>query len=158
MAAFGRRIQRTKRGDFRLRLTRAERDLLRTLPGELRPLLSSDDPSAVRLHPPGYSDDPEKDREYRELMREELDAERRRHLEVMEQTIDSGRLDEEQLLAWLGAMNDLRLVLGTKLDVTEDLDPSDVSREDPRFAGLAVYAYLTWLEEQAVEALGSGLP
>jgi hypothetical protein len=46
-------------------------------------------------------------------------------------------------------------VLGTNLEVTESLEP--VSPSDPRAPGLALYGYLSWLEEQVVEALESTL-
>ena len=55
--------------------------------------------------------------------------------------------------AWLRALNDLRLVLGTRLDVTEDLDYENLDLNEPRGRDLAVYGYLSWLQEQLVEAL-----
>ena len=68
------RIERTRKGDFRLRLPAAERDALRSMPDQLRTLLaeSPDDPALVRLFPTAYQDDPEREEEYRELMRDEL--------------------------------------------------------------------------------------
>lgn len=72
--------------------------------------------------------------------------------------MEADRLDEEQLVAWLGSLNDLRLVLGTRLEVTEEDYERDVPDEDPRRPAFAVYHYLSWLEEELVEALGSGLP
>lgn len=152
-----RRIQRTRRGDFRLRLPAEERQVLRALPGQLRELMTTSDASLRRLAPPAYADDPRLEAEYRELVGDDLTAERLRGLEVMEQTVEADRLDEEQLGAWLGAINDLRLVLGTRLDVTEEMDVSAVPDTDPRYAALALYSYLSFLEEQVVEALSSSL-
>ena len=40
-------------------------------------------------------------------------------------------LDEEQALAWLSVVNDARLALGTRLDVTEDMDLSGLEADDP---------------------------
>jgi hypothetical protein len=51
-------------------------------------------------------------------------------------------------------LNDLRLVLGTHLDVTEDIDYENLDPREPRGRDLAVYGYLSWLQEQLVEALG----
>ena len=150
-------IQRLRGGGFRIRLSPAERQILRSLPAELRDLLGTDDPALRRLSPPGYVDEPELEAEFRALVGDDLLRERLRALEVMEATIDAERLDEEQLAAWVGVLNDLRLVLGTRLDVTEDLDLSEVRPDDPRAAGLSLYAYLTWLEGQAVEALSEPL-
>jgi hypothetical protein len=152
------RVTRTRRGAYRLRLPSGERDLLRTLPGQLRDLLGTDDPALERLFPPAYPDDAVRQAEYEGMVRDELAAGRRSALDVMEATIDAERLDEEQVLAWLGALNDLRLVLGTRLDVTEETYGRPVPRDDPSAAQLALYHYLSWLEEQVVEALAAGLP
>jgi hypothetical protein len=74
----------------------------------------------------------------------------------MERTIDALRVSEEEILAWLSALNDLRLVLGTKLGATEDTDPEDIAEDDPLAPSYALYHYLGWLEEQVVEALNTG--
>jgi Domain of unknown function (DUF2017) len=149
------RVERIRRGGFRLRLSGAERALLRSIPDELRALLQTDDPALRRLHPPAYPDDPGREAEYRGLVRDELTRQRLQALAVLEETVDRDRLDEDQLLAWLGALNDLRLVLGTRLDVTEEMYEEGMPESDPRFSSFAVYQYLGWLEEQVVEALAA---
>ena len=68
----------------------------------------------------------------RDLHRARRDVARERSLDVMASTIDDNRLDEEQVLAWLGAINDLRLVLGTRLEVTEELYDTGLPDDDPR--------------------------
>ena len=151
-------VERTRSGDYVLRLTSEERELLRGLPGQLRELLGTEDPALRRLSPPAHPDDPQQEAEYRELVGEDLEAQRRQALDVMESTIDARRLDEEQITAWLSAINDLRLVLGTRLDVTEELYDEGIPEKDPRAPGFAVYFYLGWLEEQIVAALASSLP
>jgi Domain of unknown function (DUF2017) len=151
------RIDRRRDGRFRLRLTSEERDLLRTLPGQLRDLLGSEDPALRRLHPPAYEDDPEREAEYRRMVRDDLLRGRRSALEVMESTIDAETLDRDQLGAWLGSINDLRLVLGTRLEVTEELYEEGVPEDDPRAQAFALYGYLGWLEEHLVEALAGEL-
>jgi Domain of unknown function (DUF2017) len=156
MSSPGRRVHRTRRGRYRLRLTDEEREVLRALPGQLREILDSDDPSLRRLHPPAYQDDPEREAEYRRLVRDDLLRQRLNALEVMEATIDAGSLDLEQMTAWLGAINDLRLVLGTRLDVTEEMHDEGIPPEDPRAASFALYRYLGLLEEQVVAAVAEG--
>jgi hypothetical protein len=156
-ARLQRRIRRTRRGDYRIRIPPHERALLRALPRELRAVLESDDPAVERLFPPAYPEDPEREAEFRGLVREDLLARRLSAIQVMEETVDADRLDEQQLAAWVSAINDLRLVLGTRLGVTEDLDPGAVRDDDPRAKAFALYFYLTWLEEQAVEELSVGL-
>jgi uncharacterized protein DUF2017 len=147
------RITRAADGSFRLRLTRPERDLLRSLPGQLRELLEAEDPAVGRLFPPAYRDDPEREAEYRRMVHDELVAGRRRALDVMESTVDANRVDGDQMAAWLGALNGLRLVLGTRLEVTEDSVEEDYPPGDPRRETLALYHYLGWLVAQAVDAL-----
>ncbi|HWC38127.1 MAG TPA: DUF2017 family protein [Acidimicrobiales bacterium] len=156
----GRRLRRTRAGQYQLRLTRAERDLLRSLPGQVRELIETTDPadsSVRRLFPPAYRDEEEEKAEadYQSLVHDELLEHHRQALVVMEETIDADRLDEDQVVSWLSALNELRLVLGTNLDVTEGLEP--VSPGDPRAPGLALYGYLSWLQEQVVEALEATL-
>ena len=131
--------------------------MLRALPAQLRDLLHGNDPALHRLNPPAYPDDAAKEAEYRELVREDLQGQRRRSLDLMERTIDAERLDEEQISAWLAALNDLRLVLGTRLDVTEELYEDGIPERDPRAPAFALYLYLGWLEEQVVAALSSSL-
>jgi hypothetical protein len=133
-------------GRFQLRLSGDERDLLRSLPDQLKDLLEENDPSLRRLFPPAYENDPERDAEYQRLMREDLVERRRLALDTMARTVDAPDLSEEELTGWLGALNDFRLVLGTQLDVTED-DPLIDTPEH------ALYHYLTYLEDSVVSAL-----
>ena len=155
-----RRIRRNRRGIFELRLPAEERELLRSLPANVReafdgmdPRQPGDDPAVARLFPGAYLDDPEHDAEFRRLMHDDLAAGRKQALDVFESGIDAEQLDETQALAWLRAINDIRLLLGTRLDVTEDELSRRVEPGDPRASALALYGYLSWLEEQLVEAL-----
>jgi hypothetical protein len=148
-----RRVKRARDGSFHLRLPSVERDLLRTLPAQLRALLGSNDPALRRLAPPAYVDDTEREAEYRRLMGEDLLASKRAALDVVEETIDAEVLDESQLTAWMGALNDLRLVMGTALDVSEDMDIEALDDEDPQTPLFALYGYLGFLQEQVVAAL-----
>jgi hypothetical protein len=148
-------IERTRRGDFRLRLSAEERDVLRSLPGQLSDALAGEDPALHRLFPPAYPDDAARNEEYRRLVGGDLLAGKRAALDIVAATIDADRLDEEQVGAWLGAMNDLRLVLGTRLDVTED--PEDHPTDGPEAPAYALYHYLGWLVEQIVEVLAADI-
>jgi len=150
-------VERTADGNYRLRLSTEERELLRSLPRQLRELLGADDPSLRRLTPPAYPQDDRKEAEYRELVGGDLEAQRRRALQTMEATLDAEKLDEEQITAWLGSLNDLRLVLGTRLDVTEEMYEEGLPEQDERSPAFALYLYLGWLEEQIVAALASSL-
>jgi hypothetical protein len=151
---WNRRVKRTRRGDFELRLPAEERAVLEALVPQLRQLLDGDlaDPSLRRLFPTAYAEDPERDREYHALVRDELADRRRATVDTLLATLDEPRLTEEQLTAWMGAVNDLRLVLGTRLDVSEETELPD-DPDDPDAPMLALYGYLGFLLEDIVEAL-----
>ena len=158
MSLFERRITRNEDGELQLLLPEEERALLRSLPDQLRTLLDEpDDPSLRRLFPPAYPDDSAHEAEYRQLMGADLRDRHLRALALMEETVDAGHLTEDQAAGWLSALNDLRLFLGTQLDVTEDTMEEDVDPSDPRAPALALYDYLTWLEGQLVDALATAL-
>lgn len=151
-----RRIEPYGADSYRLQLSEQERNVLRGLPVQLRDLLDSDDrsdPAVQRLFPPAYRDDEERETEYQELMRSDLRDRRMAALTVVEDTIDAEVLSEEQLGAWMGAINDLRLVLGTRLDVTEDMYSDGLAADDPRAPLFDLFMYLGILMEQLVEAL-----
>ncbi|MEV4312737.1 DUF2017 domain-containing protein [Actinocrispum sp. NPDC049592] len=64
------------------------------------------------------------------------------------------RLDMEQADAWLSALNDVRLALGTALDVDDDM-PDELPDDDPRSGHLPVYHWLTLVQEELVHALSA---
>jgi hypothetical protein len=146
------RIEQTAKGEIRLRLPEDEQTLLRGIAASTRALLADgEDPALRRLFPPAY-DDPEFEQEYRELTGGQLAAGRERALQHLEATVDREVLSAQDADLWLRALNDVRLVLGTRLDVTEDLDWDALSPQDPRAPELALYAYVSWIQEQLVEA------
>ena len=153
-----RRIQRTRDGNYALRLPAEERELLRQLPDELQTMLEiePEDPGLRRLFPHTYEDEQDEEA-YQEVVGDELLDGRRRALRVVAETAEAERLTPEQAQSWLTALNDLRLVLGTRLDVKEEELMNDLRPNDPRAPDLALYAYLSWLQEQLVEAMSSEL-
>jgi len=149
-------FERGEGGGVELRLSSDERSLLAGLVEELRALLEGapGDPSLRRLFPPAYEEEDE-ERAYRDLMGGELLDGRRSALDVVAQTLDRERLSPDEADAWLRALNDLRLALGTRLDVKEDTFGEELRRDDPRAPALAVYGYLSWMQEQLIEAVSS---
>jgi Domain of unknown function (DUF2017) len=150
-------VEPLARGGYRLHLSAGERDVLRELCQELRGLVEADDASVGRLFPAAFRDDAEASAEYDQLVHGELVSGRLAALRTVDQTIEADQLDEEQLAAWCGALNDLRLVLGARLGVTEDTYEEELDPNDPRAPELAVFGWLTWLQGSAVEALASRL-
>jgi hypothetical protein len=153
----GSRFRRTRKGDYELRIPQSERALLRQLVAELRELLPTEDPAVGRLFPPAYAEDVQANDEYARLMHDDLLAERTAALDTFERTIDARRVSQDDLAAWMGSVNDLRLVLGTRLDVTEEMYERPLTEDTPNASQLAVYHYLGWLEEQIVAVLSTSL-
>ena len=157
----GRRVRRLRRGGFEVRLPSDERALLRSLGPELRELLvrqasagqTGDDAAVDRLFPVAYPTDEDRQTEYRLLVHDELLSSHLGALAVLEETADADRLDEDQLTAWMRAVNDVRLVLGTRLEITEDGDERPTAPDDPRTPAFAVYDYLTYLQGEIIDAL-----
>lgn len=153
-------VKRTRRGDFELRLSPDERTILRGLPDQLRNLIENEDPTSdpamARLYPPAYEDDPIRNLEFERMAGDDLTSQRLSSINAMEGSIDADLLSEEQLLSWLGVLNDLRLVLGTRLEITEETTEEDFAAGDPRASTFALYGYLTWLVDAIVRALDSG--
>ena len=157
----GRRVKRSRKGGFELRFPAEERQLLREVGPQLRAVLirqvetaqPGEDPAIDRLFPVAYPDDEDRQTEYRLLVQDELLSSHLAALAVLEETADADRLDEEQLLAWMRALNDVRLVLGTRLEITEEGDERPLDPRDPRAGAFAVYDYLTYLQGEVIEAL-----
>lgn len=162
MPLFSRRVKRVGTDRYRVSLPGNEQDLLRSLVPQLRDLLttglSDGDPSLTRLFPTAYAHDPERDAGYQALVRDELLEKRFASLDVVESTIDGGELSGDELSAWMRSLNDLRLVLGTRLDVTEDDDPSHIDPDAPDAPAWAIYHYLAMLVTFIVDALSEELP
>jgi hypothetical protein len=112
----------------------------------------------ARLYPSAAPEDPRADEAYRRLVHEDLEAGRRARIAIVEATLDAQLIDDEQAEAWLHTLNDLRLVLGTRLTITEDAESEEFDAEDPDAAARVVYAYTGWLEGQFVDVLAAALP
>ncbi|MDQ2708102.1 MAG: DUF2017 domain-containing protein [Actinomycetota bacterium] len=71
---------------------------------------------------------------------------------------DGGRieLDVEQADAWLAALNDVRLALGTTLGVTEDM-PESPPEDETVAAHLGAYQWLTFVQDALVQARATAL-
>ena len=149
-----RRIRRTARGSIQLRLPESDRAFLRSLVEVLRVLLASPgDAATSRLFPNPYPDDEQREQEYRLLAHTELLESHLAALEVLEKSADADRLDEEQANAWIRALNEIRLVLGSRLDLTDDGPDPPLEPEDPRLPVFAAYDYLTRVQGELVDAL-----
>ncbi len=113
----------------------------------------SDDPALARLFPDGYSDDEHASADFRRFTEQDLRAQKMQVLATVNETLNewSGKasLTKDQALDWLRALNDLRLVLGTRLEI-QDLDDRDHDSDEP---GMQLYNYLTYLQGTLLDVL-----
>jgi Domain of unknown function (DUF2017) len=151
-----RRITRTRAGTIRVTLPESEIDLLRHLLPQLRELLTEGSDERVRrLFPTAYVDDVEAQAEFDRLMRDDLVASRLAAIATVEASLGVEEITDDQLEAWMSSVNSVRLVLGTMLDASEELDLEQVAEDDPDIEGYVLYGYLGYLlDEMVTVALG----
>ena len=153
---------RAKGGSVVARLDDAEAGIVGLLLDQLDQLLTADagdvadDPVLARLLPDGHRSDPALAADYRDLTESSLRSGKSDDLATVRATLpaDGGevRLDLEQAGSWLRTTNDLRLALGTRLDVSEDTEPPE-DFTDERDHQLGVYYWLTAVQGSLVDAL-----
>jgi hypothetical protein len=164
---------------IRVTLVEPEVELLRALPEQLRALYEvpappvtggAVDPVRDRLFPRAYLDPTAEDAEaeWRALVHPDLVRDRIGALGLLTASLDAttarrrGKvtldLAEDEVAAWLSVLNDARLVLGIRLQITEDVVPGPLDPTDPEAQGLAAYAWLTDVQSELVEALLPRLP
>ncbi|MEN9716307.1 MAG: DUF2017 domain-containing protein [Candidatus Nanopelagicales bacterium] len=113
----------------------------------------SDDPALARLFPDGYSDDEHASADFRRFTEQDLRAQKQAALATVQGTLSgwSGKttITSQQAQDWLKAINDLRLVLGTRLEITDEVE-TDFEADEP---GIHLYNYLTYLQGTLIDAL-----
>ncbi|MFI0367657.1 DUF2017 domain-containing protein [Actinomadura sp. 1N219] len=172
-------VKKTRHG-VRVRLEAEEVALLRALMEQLLALLGEapgeddelasmgiaenatmpDDPVLARLFPDAYRDDGKSAEEFRRYTEMGLRDGKREAAGTVLASLAGGPgsdvvLDEKQAQAWLRALNDVRLALGTRLDITEEWyeEAESMTPDDPRAPMFAAYDWLTSLQESLVRVL-----
>jgi hypothetical protein len=148
---------RRGRGGLKLTLPDHERALLADLVAQLVTVLEGGDPgdpAVARLLPSAYPDDEEAAAEFRRFTADDLTARKvanaRRVLDDLGPPA-TARLDDAAQQAWLRTLTDLRLVLGSRLGVT---DEGPAPTEDPQLLVMHdVFDWLGYLQESLVQAL-----
>ncbi len=118
-----------------------------------------DDDVLLRLLPNAYADQVDAS-EFRRYTEATLRAKKTAHALSMRIDLKSSpdgcvEVDHEGANAWLGAMNDIRLALGVRLNVQEKSrdDLELLGPDDPLRGVYAVYSWLGWLQESLILAL-----
>lgn len=115
-----------------------------------------EDPVLARLLPDAYPGDDTASTELRRLAGGEVLAGKAAGARTLRAALPAGGgkvvLDEDGAVAWVGALNDLRLALGTRLEVTATTF-DELAPDDPRMPGLAVYDWLGGVQERLLRAL-----
>jgi hypothetical protein len=149
---------RRRGGRYVLSLSENERTMLAEICRQTRELLEAEDPSSdpavARLFPPAYQDDPLQNLEFERNLGETPRNGKLEAIASVERTLHQAELTEEELHAWMGVVNDARLVIGTRIEITEQATERDFPEGHPDHGSFGVYVYLTWLEDRILRALG----
>ncbi len=128
-------------------------DPLERLVGLNGPSIKPSDPALARLFPDAYHDDHEAAADFRRYTEHEM-----RNTKAMKARISQSQLHEwpgkrelthDQAMAWLLSLNDMRLALGTRLDITDDRE----DRDEENAPGYEMYDWLTYLQGTLVDSL-----
>jgi hypothetical protein len=123
------------------------------------------DPALDRIFPTANRQDEQAAAEFRRLTEETLRARKTSNLDTALAALSGVEdqrvaLDREQAVALVVALTDVRLVLGERLGLKQDDDlelleeeVSSLPEDDPAVYALAVYDFLTWLQETLAKAL-----
>lgn len=153
-------IVRSRGGSSILELDPHERGLMRQLVAEMRTLLEADLPRAddvTRRLFPDASDDPREAEGFRELVGEELRADKLKALNAVDEQLEEGSpgiaLEPGAVQGLLSVLTDMRLAIGTRLGVTEETMGVEPDPSDPDAPALAVLHWLGWVQESVLSEI-----
>jgi hypothetical protein len=175
-------FSRSRKGVIRIRLDAIERGLLLSLAEQMAQFVApdppdpdadplaafvgiddsaaqSDDPALARLLPDAFRDDAEASAEFRRFTERGLRESKMAHAltvgRAVTATTDELTVPEEEVGAWLGFLNDTRIALGSRLEITEDNhdELAGLADDDPRAGLFQVYDWLTYLQDALVQLL-----
>lgn len=153
-------IKKTPTG-LSLSLDQQEAGILRELTREMRLLLGADVPPQdrvmQRLFPKAHDDEREQ-QAYEELVGGELRRVKVEALEVVERGLATRdptniELSTEEVDEWLRLLNDLRLAIGTRLEVDDAKMEKPLDPKDPEAPALSVLHWLAWLQGAMLEEM-----
>jgi hypothetical protein len=130
-----------------------------------RPVETPTDPALQRLLPDAYPEDGEAAGEFRRLTDTDLRTAKRAALQQIVDSLDAAEptrsqalgisLDDSTAATWLPALTDVRLAVASRLGIDEDIDVERMSAEvgTGRYDEIALYDWLSWLQEALVHAI-----
>ena len=135
-----------------------EATLIRQVMKEYLALLDSDrsleDPVMARLFPSASFEDAEVERTFRDMVQTDLDEHKRTTVAIVTAMLEPDDIDtevnEEQIDAWLSLLTDLRLAIGVRLGVDEEMIEMPMDARVPEQWPLAVMHYLGALQDSLV--------
>lgn len=121
----------------------------------------------MRLFPQAYRDDDEAAAEFRRFTERGLRQLKSQRLAAMQAVLDDMAaadpeaddvrrpVSPQEAEVFLGGLNDLRLVLGSRLGIVDDDQDvaADWSADDPRTHQYDIYQWLSWLQATLLEAM-----
>lgn len=117
----------------------------------------SDDPVHARLFPNAYEDDQESE-SFRDMTSGDLTSMKLEALDAVDEAIrrrdqDATTLSQEEGEAWVRALTDMRLAIGTRLNVTEETMRAQPEPDDPSAGPLQILHWLGWLQESILDQM-----
>jgi hypothetical protein len=146
------------------RRAQAPQDPLATLTGiAVGPSTPPADAAVARLLPDYHRDDDDLAAALRMLHEPELISAKDAAAVTMLDSLPRGggtvRLDGPTARAWASALNDVRLAIGVRLDVTSDEEEpaaASAAQDSPEFAMYSTYRWLSMVQDSLVTAMMDG--
>ncbi|WP_051297910.1 DUF2017 domain-containing protein [Brevibacterium album] len=133
-----------------------------------------EDPALLRLLPDVDSSDPERSAEFRRLTETDLREDKLHRIRVVLESLRTAEvrpasgartaeLDRDTALAWMRVLTDVRLVLASRLEITDEEDAERIlsgteEHGDAVEAVISLYELTSWLQEHLTEFAALGLP
>ena len=121
--------------------------------------VTPEDPALRRLLPDAYRDDDDAAAEFRRFTERDLREGKVRNAQlVLDQLAAQPRsvtIAGAAIPAWLGFLNDTRLTLGARIEITEENHEElyALPDDDPRAALVGVYDWLTFVQDALVQVM-----
>ncbi len=143
-----------------LHLEEVEVLLMRRLTDELRTLVtgtkSKKDPVVRRLFPDAY-EEIEDEKAYREMIGDDLTVEKLRAIDAVSDAVEKDgpielTLSDDDFATWVACLTDLRLAIGTRLEVDEERMGTEIDPSDPDAQSLTILHWLGYVQDGLLQS------